>query len=236
MNTSNASIAKKIKIRGHTKVVVRPSQLKECRIDRSKLFETLLVNEVHLRGWPFPCINPQLTELENFKDRIEVTCDRDLYLQSTVLFESGQFTCLSGIREDWRDQSKFDPADDKWMPGEKLSIVDTVFIMTEYFAFASRISSVVAKDEDITVAVSFHGLMGRKIFFEPASSRVMMHERKTSEEQWVKAISVHESDLRINHTRFALESLQDLFKCFGWTPDISLLSDIQQELLKGRQF
>jgi hypothetical protein len=103
------------------------------------MFALVQNKAVRFRGWDFPHIdihNPPQIGIDWVGQEIEW----DHHLGSWRLYQSGLFLHVSGFWADWRDHSSFWPPDTNWKPGALLGVADTLFVFTEIFEFAARLS------------------------------------------------------------------------------------------------
>src|SRR5438552_1882314 len=106
MKVPEAELLAKIKTRGYIDVAIRPATFVEERVGRADLFDVVNKCKVSLRGWDFPHIN------RNDDPHIDIDWVGQSYqwehqLELWRLYRSGQFVSISGIPNEWRDESGF---------------------------------------------------------------------------------------------------------------------------------
>jgi hypothetical protein len=159
-----SSVLDKIPTRGRWRVTVRAvSSFDDKRIDNiSKLYPLLEDTQVQLRGWNFPHLDTHVKPHIDVK-WIGQDFESDSFLEVWRFYQSGQFVWLSGMHEDWLDQSELSPAPAQWTPGATLSVLSTIYQFTEVFEFAARLADTEAGDEEMEIMVTVSGLSGRDL-------------------------------------------------------------------------
>lgn len=225
-----SSLVDKIRSRGFWKAVIRPTQFAEKRIPEIHLLQPILEKAtVHLRGWPFPFIDPHAQTHIDI-DWIGQESEWGHHLEVWRFYQSGQFLDFSGMRDDWRDQSELWPADEKWEVGSRLGVADALFRFTEIFEFGARVSLTEAGDERMHIAVTVGGVRGRALHVEDPRRAPMFAEYKATMEQFPYEVEVARTDLVANAREHALRGAMELFWRFDWQPSIELLREQQEEL------
>ena len=102
------------------------------RVAYEALLPTVQRCVVQIRGWDFPHLSNQV-EIERQADWIGQSSEWEHLLEAWRFYQSGQFVDLSGIWEDWRDQSSLHPAGGDWRQGQTLGVGDALFRLTEIF-------------------------------------------------------------------------------------------------------
>jgi hypothetical protein len=139
-----SQLKEKIKSRGHWVVILEPLIPKEFSpethpIDKYKILSN---QAVRYRGWPTPYF-PKVNSLDKEKEDLEISeditggIDWEHYKEVFTLFNSGQFVLVSGVSEDWIDESEgLQLSEMKNYKDKKiLSFVSTTYYFTEVFAF-----------------------------------------------------------------------------------------------------
>ena len=222
---------RKIYSRGFWTVVIRPRNFNKERVsDISSLYPLLERTVVKLRGWDFPHLdyhNPTHIDV----DWIAEEFDWEHHISSWFFFQSGQFIHVSGMSLDWRDQSTFWPADDKWKPGTLLGIGDTIFRFTEIIEFAARLALSDAGNEQMHIHVTAGNLKGRFLYMDGRGMWID-HYKPASIKEFSQSKDFTKSDLVARPREIALELSSELFKRFGWNTTVESLQNLQEEIVR----
>ena len=156
-----SGLLEKTRTRGHWTVVIRPVEFVQARVEDVMDLRPILEKAVvRVRGWDFPHLG-QEEEAEVGADWTSQETEWEHHLEAWRFHQSGQFAHLSGIWEDWRDQSGWLPAWEGWQWGQRLPVVDTVHRFTEIFEFAARLALTKAGGDAMYVEASLKGLRRR---------------------------------------------------------------------------
>ncbi|MGA7678304.1 MAG: hypothetical protein WCA51_08055 [Dehalococcoidia bacterium] len=228
------TLIEKIKSRGYWRMVIRPGQFVEKRIqDISALYPIIQKTSVELRGWDFPHVDPH-TNPHIDVDWIGQESEWEHYLETWRFYQSGQFVDLVGIGGDWRDQSTLWPADKEWKPGALLGIGDALFMFTEIFEFAARLALTEAGDGLIHIEITVGGLAGRRLFVDLHNIWPMFRKYEASLPEFPYTIELSRTELVAQPRELSLKPTAELFARFGWIPDAAALRDIQKTLWKSK--
>jgi len=155
------------------------------------------------------------------------------YISSWRFYQSGQFTHISGMPVDWRDQSHFWPADEQWRPGAWLGVGDTIFTLTEVFEFAARLALSDAGDEQMHISVTVGNLRERLLYVDTQGRWPFIYRPyQASIEKFPYSVELTRSDLVAEPRDLALQAAIELFKRFGWDTTIDILRDWQSEMIR----
>jgi len=133
----------KVKTRGYWLLILEPTERINNKFENyhpRDRYDILKTTNVQYRGWPTPYFPPNSPEDGNFlkiSEDITGGVDWEHYKEIFTLFSSGQFLLLSGVPEDWVDESERLKGSElgKYKPGEILSFVSTIYYITEMFVF-----------------------------------------------------------------------------------------------------
>ncbi len=210
-------LIEKIKSNGYWKVVIRPTVfvndripvLRECR----KIVEE---SSVLLRGWDYPHFD--LNSIENAIDYVGLKVEFMEHFELWRQYQSGQFVHLFACFEDYLDRSQFSPSlsirtqspDTRY-----LSILSTLYTLTEIFLFASRLASKEILDPSCEISISLHGMKNRQLFFFD-KGRLLRRNYICNEEYlpYTKVLEI--SELLVDFDRQARIALLWFFERFNW--------------------
>jgi hypothetical protein len=164
---------------------------------------------------------------------ITCTTDWQYYRETWRLYQSGQFSYLIGIHEDWLDRIE-DPG---WGPtpqlrerGPLLGVGDSLFRMTETFEFARRLAVTQLGDEAMHIKVELHRLEGRMLWVDSANRWPMEREYRAEIDTFVMEDQIPTAKLVGESRLIAADWAHELFSRFGWIPPVEMLRSQQDEL------
>jgi hypothetical protein len=153
-----SQLKNKIASRGHWYFILGPVENNKT-INNSHPrdnYEILRKQGVHFRGRPFPYF-PKIDSLHPERENVSldenITAYRDWehYKECFTLFNSGQFFYLTGLYEDWVDESTRlqETIYREYSPGTVLNYVTATYFLTEVFIFVKNmIDSELYKEAD----------------------------------------------------------------------------------------
>ena len=109
--------------------------------------------------------------------------------------------------------------------------IETKFRFTEIFEFASRLASTEAGDHQMYLKISLRVLKGRTLWMD----------RSRVDFPWKGELSIAEFPYQVNVSRtqllaesrdLALQPAIELFRLFGWDPNLGTLRDMQEQLVR----
>ena len=210
-------------------VVIRPGRFVEKRIpDIASLYPILQKTYVGLRSWDFPHLDSH-SDHNIYMDWIGQQFDRQHYISLWRFYQSGQFFHISGMGDDWRDQSTFWPPSTNWKPKTSLGIVEAIITFSEIFEFSSRLSLSEAGDDLMHIEITVGNLAGRRLYCDSSRRMPLIHEHRASLEKFSYPIDVNRSDLVAKSRDMAVNGANELFKRFDWTTTPELLRGWQDE-------
>ena len=222
-------LLEKIKARGYWRVVIRPNRFVDKRIENISILRDILQNtSVHLRGWDFPHIDSR-NRHRFLLDWVEQEFEWEYYLEVWRFYQSGQFVYYGGLVLDWADQASFGKQGYP-SPRTILSVVDVVYRLTEIFEFASRLALSEAGDEQIHIEIELAGLRDRALWVDPAKRMPFPLEQVAAIEEFPYEINITLTRLIAESRELALKPALELFRRFGWDPNIEVLREMQSNL------
>jgi len=225
------ALADKIRSRGHWLVTLNPSTYVEERVPYGELYAIIERNAVNLRGWDFPHIDPH-SPIVREANWIGQESDWNQYKEAWRFYQSGQFIDMTGLWEDWLDESSLQSRPEGWQPGKFLGVANTIFRFTEIHEFAARLAATSAGDQMMHIAVKISGLENRELRLEDPGRAPFMYPRKTSMKEFEFEQDITKVELLGQPRELALERLLRLFERFDWTPTVDQLRDWQSRIGK----
>lgn len=218
----------KIRSRGYWRVLVRPSQFAEKRVDDIATLKRILQNtSVRLRGWDFPHINGRGKEYRDLNSIVQ-EFEWDHYNELWRLFQSGQFIYYGGFVVDWTQRKT--ALSSGGIPKNVLSVRDAVFRFTEVFEFAARMALTEAGHEQMHIEIQAGGLEGRSLWVDPARYIDFVADQKAEFDKVPYKIDVPSPELMAESRELALIAARELFKRFDWDASLEILRDMQATL------
>jgi hypothetical protein len=209
-------------------VTIRPCHFVKNRIENiATLGDLIRTRAVEGRGWSFPQLldKPLTIDL----DYVELETEFEHILEAWRFYQSGLFNHLSGLMDDWRDQSGFWPAPEGWKPGSQLGVEGVVARLAEIFLFASRLALSNAGDAKMSVAVKFVGLNGRRLYFGKPERVGFFTTRQASIPEFPHEVEIARNDLVANPFGLADQTAIELFRRFGWDATPETIRTIREE-------
>lgn len=224
-----SDILEKIRKRGSWTVRVRPVDFYKDRISRHRdLVEAVRTCSVELRGWGFPHFDQKTLPIRT-PDYVEQELDWQHHIELWRAYKSGQFVSIAALWVDWRDQSGVWPATTKWVPGDVLSVEDTVFRMVEIFEFAARWARVAEMGNELIIECTVRGLKDRALELGPNRGGFITR-LAASIERWEWKRQYPMAVLFSAPRELAIEPTINIFELFGWDASGDSIRDLQSEL------
>jgi len=222
--------------RGNWWVVIHPHEYEQQKLPIEDLEPILRRARVQLRGWDFPHIgdkDPIRTRLRS----ITGSTDWRYYREVWRFYQSGQFSYLLAIHEDWIEKAREDPYGPVWGPpehlipsGPLLGVGDTINRLTEIFEFASRLAVTPAGGETMHLSIAIRGLEKRLLWVDSPGRYPMQNEYRAEIGQYPFQGDVPTSELNARARELAADLAKDVFARFGWHPPLEMLKKQQAEL------
>jgi len=228
------SILEKIRSRGYWKVVIRPSVFNQYQIPEPGRCKKLVRdNSVRLRGWDYPHYDLR-TEPSCGLDYVEQFTDWQDHIEAWRFYQSGQFIHYIALWEDWQEEYPFGGYSQRIPSGEYLSIISTVFLLTEVYEFASRLGTNGIFGDSCEIQISLSNTMNRRLkTFD--LRRPLFSEFKTMSTEIPRSVSLSTADLMGRSAELALEHVVWLFQRFNWDEiQAEIFKDDQRKLLDKR--
>ena len=225
-----SELLEKIRSGGHWRVLIRPSVFEKKRISNtSDLCALLESTSVRFRGRSFPVVERDQPSV--FEDHIGFETEDDRFAESWRFYQSGQFIQYFAFIEDRLDPSKLEQLPSDWGPGHFLDPIQVIFRLTEIVEFATRLSFTAAADEQTHLEVSLNGIKGRTLK-SATGMTIAVPVNRSQKDNLSLAYDHSNVKLVANNKELALKAAHEMFQHFGWSPSISLIKDLQTELLE----
>jgi hypothetical protein len=228
----NNELITKIKTRGYWFVRIRPLDFAENRINSLAECKKLIQEAVVLlRGWDYPHID--VGGIISGSDWVESFSDWDLYLEYWRFYKSAQFAHFFSCREDLQNQDDlrrriyYSSEDTESF----LSIISTLYSVTEIFEFSSRLAQNHLFDKGLNISIDLHKMNNRQLFFYDIS-RAMLNPYICRVENFNVEGNYTFEDITIHSAELALQTTIHIFERFNMdSPPQKLLKEEQQKFL-----
>lgn len=236
MSEIPTSLIERIRSRGHWRVVIRPTRFVEKLIPSVvDLFPIVQKSAVELRGWDFPHI------AQNQRPHIDIDWvgqefEWQHYLEIWRFYQSGQFVHVSGMFDDWRDQSELwnRPLPANWQPGADMPFTNTVWRFTEIFEFASRLaaSDAYSAVDRVQVEIVLSRLQGRRLYVDAPRKTPFLNNYQATLNELPFSAEYNREDLIAESRKLALPPASELFQRFGYNPPLAMVEEVQAGLYR----
>lgn len=161
-----AGLLDQIKSRGFWRINFQPLVAAQKLPTLAACKEAVEGSSVELRGWDYPHFPRRIdadSGIETGNDYYQGWIDWGAHKEFWRMFQSGQFIHYLALREDWT-------AEDEWYtgqpkkPGEVLSVIGTVYQITEIFEFLTRMTKRGVYDEGARVNLSLRNTAARHLW------------------------------------------------------------------------
>lgn len=213
-------VMEKIRSRGYWRVIIRPLKFMQDRIPELGHCKNLVRdNAVRLRGWDYPHYD-MTAEPRSGLDYVEQSSSFLSHIEAWRLYQSGQFVHYKALWEDWEEHSGIPPK-------EYLSIIGTVYLLTEIYEFASRLGSKGVLGDSCEIQVTLSNTANRKLkTFDPR--RPLFVKCETMLNEIPHSVSFATADIMAHSAELSLEHAIWLFQRFN-------LDDVPAETFKEDQ-
>lgn len=227
-------IIQKIKSRGYWLVNIRPLKFVKERLDSLQECATLVETcSVHLRGWPYPFIKPG--RIQCGIDWVQCQIDWKHYIEYWRMYQSGQFAHLFACREDWWRESDLAGKRAKTIePMSAMSILMTLFSLTEIYEFAARLVEKKIFDEAFGLTIELHGMRNRQLIFLE-TFRNLLDKYVCAPDDLPRQLTISVEDILGKADKLALVHALWIFERFNWrSARRDVLKQDQKNLLEHR--
>jgi len=236
-------LIKKIESKGYWKVILRPNIYKANLIPSLPECKKLIqANNLELRGWDYPHIDREGIMVAS-ENSVHSYCDwpEGPMFEYWRFYQTGQFVHYFAMREDLRisDLKKKEFQDEFGNKIEKfLSILSTVYSVTEIYQFASKLFSKL-DIEGVEIIIELHDVNKRMLTFWDNFGRFLSRPYICEFSSGVLTIGkgeiISKENLIKNSSELAIDSTIKIFNAFNWdsvTKNIFL--EDQKKLLERR--
>jgi hypothetical protein len=223
-----------IKSRGFWEVIIRPLKFDKDHIKSlSECIELILGNKVRLRGWDYPHISNKYG-IKSGTDWIENLTDWSDHKEYWRMYRSGQFFHLFGCREDWWGEVRIFWSQQSYTtPGYGLSIMSTLYTLTEIYEFAARLAKRGIFDDFLKVSITLNGTKNRRL--------VTLEINRSLNDNYICNIenislsrTISPEEIIGKGNVFAIDDTLNIFERFNWfNAPRKVLEEEQDKFIKG---
>lgn len=161
-------ILEKIKSSAYWRVNIRPMKFEKFKIGSFIEVRDIIKScIVELRYWDYPHHDER--EIFNGDDWIQLSCDYKQFIEYWRFYQSVQFLHLFALREDHNPKARefgqrviFRPSIE---PKGYVSILSTLFSITEIYEFTIRLAQKDIFDSNIYISIGLFGVEDYQLFF-----------------------------------------------------------------------
>jgi hypothetical protein len=231
----------------HWRVNFRPERYSRTAIESlSECWRTMETNEVKLRGWSYPYVNPRKQERQQGTNWIGAFVDFDGTLEYWRFYQSRQFIHLFSVleytKERWREQLRNAAeqnlraynyiSDWAGVPGF-ISIGNFIWTIAEIHEFAARLCRAGVYEGKITIGVQLNGIKG--FVLSTDARRFWRLFCQANEDNIENARSIAVSDLAGESASISEEAAVWFLERFGWEhPSRDVIRKEIDTLLSGK--
>ena len=226
-----SELLEKIRSRGYWKVIIRPADLVENRIENPDALYRILDNSaarIRHRWFGFPHIQWE-SETRRGKDWIGQEFQWGRYLELWRFYQSGQFIAYRGLYGDWADHAPALPVPAEADLRACLEAEDALLQLTEVFQLAVSLTFTAAAADCVHLAASLHNLEGRQLVLQRGAARpdTIATAAPSAVAEFVYRREFPKITLAIQSKELAQQAAGELFRHFDWHPPARLLQDLQ---------
>jgi hypothetical protein len=231
-------LLEKIKSQGYWKIVIRPTNYNSVLIsDINKCKKIIQDNKLSLRGWDYPCIDVSgITRASDNSIHSFCNWSEGNVYEYWRFYQNGQFVHFFSMREAFRiseeEKKNFQSEFNVPHVNKFLSILSTLYSVTEIYKFASNISKEIIGIEGVEIIIELHGVKDRMLMFwdnfrrHLSRSYICEYENDVLMEKTV----VSKQDIIKKFDELALDATIEIFKKFNK----NIFLEDQKKLLEKR--
>jgi len=217
-------LIKKIQSRGgYWKIIIRPTTYKKDLIPSlDKCKEIIEQSRVSLRGWDYPHIDPSGIKIAG-DNSVHSFCDWEEgpMFEYWRFYQTGQFVHYFSMREDSRiSEEKRNEIRQEFGSranniNKFLSILSTIYSITEIFEFASRLVSKFDNSDSFEIIIELHDVKNRMLFFWD-TFRFLFQPYICEYDPVLIKKNLTKGEIISKSPEIALDVAIDIFKRFNW--------------------
>lgn len=216
---------KKIKEVGYWYIVIRPIGYKKEMIDSlNRCKEIVQRANISLRGWNYPYHSEEY--IRNDLDYIESIVEWGKHIELWRMYQSGQFVNYLAL---WEDHG--------WSgiePGKYLNVLATLYSLTEFYEFASRLAEQKLFPNGLTIRIDLHNINNRTLFISDFG-RTLHRDYICQIDALPRKMELSQEEILGKAHELALQHTLRIFERFGFTAEHlpKIFREDQDKFLKG---
>ena len=216
---------------GHWRVNIRPFGSMGEMMSFQKSREAVEKSAVSIRGWNYPHVshrNDEYGGIANAENFVESWTDWDGFIEFWRMYRSSQFLSYFCLRSDTGAMGR------EILDARELSILDTIYSVSEFLEFAHRLHSNGLYSDGASISLKLKNNKGRHLSVGP--NRMPFFDAKVSNADEISIEQNLSRDvLADGYKEMAIKMLLELFDHFGWNPDPNQIRN-DQERFYNRDF
>jgi hypothetical protein len=229
-----------MKSRGYWRINFQPLSLGKQIPSLGECMEIIEKNVVQLRGWDYPHFPRRLDEdhgLQPGDKYYEAWTEWGAHKEYWRMYQSSQFIHYLALREDWGQEDPFYSSDPRWVrtPGSSLSIIGTIYQITEICEFLSRLEKSGLYDEGVRLVLSLNNTAQRALWLNDPERAPLMRDYRTGADRIQIEEEYHKDVIAFKSKETAFNIIVAIFDRFGWhKPNKETIKTEQENLLSKR--
>jgi len=223
----------KIHSKGYWRIVIRPTIFEKERIPSLTQCKKIIEEAVVLfRGWDYQHFDSSF--INNNIDSIELSREFMNNIEYWKFFQSGQFVHHFVCSEDHVEKRKMKGLHIDITEGKYLSILSTLYTITEIFQFTSRLILKDILTPSVELTIGLHGMRDRQLFFwEPGRYLSGVYKSTIPDIVFNKTYSCDK--ILESAPQIAMEVTIWIFERFNWPHESKVIfPEEQKKLLEKR--
>ncbi|MCG2795710.1 MAG: hypothetical protein L6427_07610 [Actinomycetia bacterium] len=250
-------LREKIESRGYWRFLFHPVEFKEDRLTRVECYEAVERNNVTLRGWDYPHVEPQgrgdgRSLAEFIDDGSESWTDWASQMEFWRYYRSGQFIHYRALSEDWQDEhgkvldaftagvakgmgaeyKKSTPKVNQFPNNTRLEFVGVIYEIAEVFEFWRKMVSDLPEiyESGLAASVEVHN-SGNRQLVTSEFQRAAIWNRRSAIQTIIVPKSMAPQDVVLDTVKQTLDVIMEIFDAFGFAPSReNILTEVERYL------
>ena len=221
-------LIERIRELGYWRVNFRPISLPKILLTLGQSRDAVQRSAVSLRGWDFPHISHRSDDeggYENFGEYVENWTEWYGFKEFWRMYKSSQFLSFIALREDTMLEEHGNPT----VP--ILNSIGTLYSITEYFEFASRLSQHSLYEMGVIVELRLVNTKNRRLV--AGQNRMPFFDSMMTQANEIRLERrIDPEGLVSGYREIAVSAALELFDHFGWNPAESQIAAEQDKFLR----
>lgn len=235
------NIFNKIKSHGYWQINFRPLVIKK-KLELPECKNIVEKHNVEYRGWYYPHVPHRRgddTDLAPGNNYYEGWIDWGAHKEIWRMYQSGQFIHYKAMEEDWYKEDGWysDSPFKNIEPGTILSVISTVYLITEIFEFLSRLRENRLYEEGVGIDIRLIKTAERELVILDPGRGHLFDQYKAKIGEIIFTFEYSSEQVIQNAREEALKVIIYIFNRFGWdNPPSGLFKSDQEKLITRKLF